>query len=83
MASHGLASSCLTVTRSRTAVARRFDVQVRSITLFLFGGVAEIQGELPTPAQEFAVALVGPAVSVLLGGVFGLGPSGRRCAACC
>jgi Zn-dependent protease len=46
--------------------------RVLSITLFLFGGVAEIRGELRTPATEFAVALVGPAVSILLGGAFGL-----------
>jgi Zn-dependent protease len=64
---------CLTAHElAHSAVARRFDVQVRSITLFLFGGVAEIRGELRTPATEFAVALVGPAVSILLGGAFGL-----------
>ena len=64
---------CLTAHElAHSAVARRFDVHVRGITLFLFGGVAEIRGELPTPGREFAVALVGPAVSVLLGATFGL-----------
>jgi Zn-dependent protease len=64
---------CLTVHELAHAVtARRFGIRVHGITLFLFGGVAEIQGEVPTPAREFAVALVGPAVSMLLGGVFGI-----------
>ena len=53
-------------------VARRFGVQVRGITLFLLGGVAEIEGELPTPAKEFAVALAGPATSLALGAAFAL-----------
>ena len=53
-------------------VARRFGIQVRGITLFLFGGVAEIHGEVPTPQREFAVALVGPATSLALGGILGL-----------
>lgn len=66
--------ACLTVHELAHAVtARRFGIRVRGITLFLFGGVAEIDGEVPTPAREFAVALVGPAVSLALGGAFALG----------
>lgn len=64
---------CLTVHELAHAVtARRFGITVRGITLFLFGGVAEIDGEVPTPAREFAVALVGPAVSLVLGGATAL-----------
>jgi Zn-dependent protease len=64
---------CLTAHELAHAVtARRFGIRVRGITLFLFGGVAEIEGEVPTPAREFAVALVGPAVSVVLGAAFAL-----------
>ena len=65
---------CLTVHELAHAItARRFGIRVRGITLFLFGGVAEIEGEVSTPAREFAVALVGPAVSLALGGGFALG----------
>lgn len=64
---------CLTVHELAHAVtARRFGIRVRGITLFLFGGVAEIEGDVPTPAREFAVALVGPAVSLALGAAFAL-----------
>ena len=64
---------CLIVHELAHAVtARRFGIRVRGITLFVFGGVAEIEGDVPTPAREFAVALVGPAVSLALGGVFAL-----------
>ncbi len=66
--------ACLTVHElAHAVVSRRFGIVVRGITLFVFGGVAEIEGEIPTPATEFAVALVGPAVSLVLAGAFGLG----------
>ena len=56
--------ACLAVHEvAHAVVARRFSVRVRGITLFLLGGVAEIEGELPTPGSEFAVALAGPATS--------------------
>jgi Zn-dependent protease len=65
---------CLTIHELAHAVtARRFGIRVRGITLFLFGGIAEIEGEVPTPAREFAVALMGPASSLALGATFGLG----------
>ncbi len=47
-------------------VARSQGIQVNSITLFLFGGVAAIDKESKTPGQAFQVAIAGPAVSIML-----------------
>lgn len=58
---------------AHAVVARRFGVRVRGITLFLLGGVAEIEGELPSPGSEFAVAFAGPATSVCIASALGLG----------
>jgi Zn-dependent protease len=49
-----------------SVVARRFDMPVRSITLFIFGGVAELSREPPSAKAEFFVAIAGPIVSVLV-----------------
>lgn len=53
-------------------VAMRYGIGVRGITLFLFGGVAQIDGEVPTPRREVAVAIAGPATSVVIAAVSGL-----------
>jgi Zn-dependent protease len=47
-------------------VARRFGVQTRGITLFIFGGVATLENEPPTPRAEVAIALAGPVQSGLV-----------------
>jgi Zn-dependent protease len=47
-------------------VARRFGVRTRGITLFLFGGVATLECEPPSPRAEIAIALAGPAMSGLV-----------------
>lgn len=47
-------------------VARSQGIQVNSITLFLFGGIAAIDQESRTPGQAFQVAIAGPAVSFAL-----------------
>ena len=51
-------------------VARRRGVQVEGITLWLFGGVAKLNGEAASPDAELRIAIAGPAVSVALGVVF-------------
>ncbi len=55
-------------------VAQREGIKVRAITLWLLGGVAEIESEAKTPGAEFRIAAAGPAVSILLGlGFYGAG----------
>lgn len=63
----GLFASVLLHELAHAAVARRYGMETKGITLFLFGGVAELQGEPPHPKAEAAVAAVGPLVSVLIG----------------
>jgi Zn-dependent protease/predicted transcriptional regulator len=48
-------------------VARRFGLPMKGITLFIFGGVAEMDEEPPSPKAEFFMAVAGPASSILLG----------------
>jgi Zn-dependent protease len=55
---------------SHALVAVREGMEVPRITLFLFGGVAEIAEEAPTPAIEFRVAAAGPAMSFVLSVLF-------------
>lgn len=47
-------------------MARQVGLSIRGITLFFFGGVAEMDSEPPSPGAEFLVAIAGPAVSFLL-----------------
>ncbi len=51
-------------------VARLYGIEVASITLFIFGGVASIRNEPRKPSAEFWIALAGPVVSVLLALLF-------------
>lgn len=54
--------------------ARRYKLSIRGITLFIFGGVAELDSEPPSPKVEFLVAIAGPLVSLILAYAFlGLG----------
>ncbi len=55
---------------SHAVVAKRNDVRVRSITLFVFGGVTQLEGQAHTPGADFRIAAVGPATSVVLAGFF-------------
>jgi len=50
-------------------VALRYRIPIRQITLFIFGGIAQMNREPPGPRAELLIAVAGPAVSVLLGGV--------------
>jgi Zn-dependent protease/predicted transcriptional regulator len=48
-------------------VARRFGLSMKGITLFIFGGVAEMTDEPPSPKAEFFMAVAGPLSSIILG----------------
>jgi len=50
-------------------VARRFGMPMNGITLFLFGGVAEMSDEPASARAEFLMAAVGPLSSIVIGGV--------------
>ena len=51
-------------------IAIREGVPVRSITLFILGGVAHIENEPETAGAEFRIVIAGPFVSVILAAVF-------------
>ncbi len=55
---------------AHSLMAIRQGVLVRSITLFLFGGVSNIQREPPSPKAEFWITIVGPLTSFALGILF-------------
>jgi Zn-dependent protease/predicted transcriptional regulator len=55
---------------SHSIVARRYGVPMKGITLFIFGGVAEMEEEPADPKTEFLMAIAGPLASVVIGGVF-------------
>lgn len=57
---------------AHSLVARRFDVPINGITLFLFGGVAELGKEPQSAWAEFWIAIAGPALSLALAAIFGL-----------
>jgi Zn-dependent protease/CBS domain-containing protein len=57
---------------SHSLVARRFNMRVSSITLFLLGGVANLQEEPPSAKAEFYMAAAGPFMSLCIGAL-GLG----------
>ena len=51
-------------------VARRLGLPMKGITLFIFGGVAEMGEEPPSAKVEFWMAIAGPLSSLVLAGVF-------------
>jgi Zn-dependent protease/predicted transcriptional regulator len=53
-----------------SVIARHYGLPMKGITLFIFGGVAEMEDEPPSPKVEFLMALAGPVSSVVLGGIF-------------
>jgi Zn-dependent protease/CBS domain-containing protein len=54
---------------AHSVLAQWYGLPVRRITLYLLGGVSEIEKEPPTPGKEFMVAAAGPALSLGLAGI--------------
>ena len=55
---------------SHALVAQRNGIRVEGIVLWIFGGVAKLEGDARSPGAAFRIAVVGPVVSVVLGLVF-------------
>ena len=62
----GLFLSVILHELGHSVVARKFGIPIKGVTLFLFGGVSEMEGEPPTPKSEFVMAVAGPLVSFLI-----------------
>jgi Zn-dependent protease/predicted transcriptional regulator len=54
-----------------SVAAQSKGIKVKAITLFIFGGVAQISREPDRPMIEFYIAIMGPVVSILLAILFG------------
>jgi Zn-dependent protease/predicted transcriptional regulator len=56
---------------SHSLVARKRGTSVERITLFLFGGMSQIEKEPESPYSEFVMAIAGPAASFVVAAIFG------------
>ncbi len=63
----GLFGSIVIHEFAHAVVARRRGLPMKGITLFIFGGVAEMGGEPADAGTEFMMAIVGPIASAVLG----------------
>jgi len=66
----GLFVSILLHELAHSVVARAYGMEIKGITLWLLGGVAEMADEPPHPKAEFLMAIAGPIVSIVLALLF-------------
>lgn len=57
---------------AHSLVGRANGVPINNITLFIFGGIAQISREAKEAGIEFKMAIAGPLCSLVIGGIFGL-----------
>ncbi len=57
---------------AHSLVGRVNGIPIESITLFIFGGVAQMTKEATRPGAELKMAAAGPICSLVIGGLFGL-----------
>ncbi|MFC1918971.1 site-2 protease family protein [Chloroflexota bacterium] len=57
---------------AHSLVGRANGIPMESITLFIFGGVAQMTREVTRPGAELKMAAAGPICSLIIGGLFGL-----------
>jgi len=65
-----LFASLLAHEMAHSLVAKRFGIPIKGITLFIFGGVAQMGREPENPKAEFLMAIAGPLTSFTLGFIF-------------
>lgn len=65
-----LFASVLVHELAHSLVAQSRGMTVRSITLFIFGGVSNLEDEPEKPKTEFVMSIVGPLSSLALAGIF-------------
>ena len=63
----GLFLSIVVHELTHSLVARYYGISMKGITLFIFGGVAQMDDDPPNPKAEFMMAIVGPLSSCLIG----------------
>jgi len=66
----GLFLSIIAHEFSHSLVARKYGIPMKGITLFIFGGVAEMDEEPPSPKVEFMMAIAGPLSSFIIALIF-------------
>jgi len=62
----GLFGSLVFHELAHSLIARRYGLSIKSITLFIFGGVAQMEEEPPSPKVEYVIAIAGPLSSFAL-----------------